>query len=414
MLASFAFLFFFLLCLFFIYSRTRNKVVRFEFSKVLMGFGFKVAMGCLYGYIFQKYYGGDDTWMLHDGSILEYEKLMHNPGQFFADLDPTASFRRNEGFAAGWYYLLSDMEFWTITKPMAIFNMFSRGNYYINVIFFNLITFWGQYLVYKVFAARFPSKHALIFFLTFLFPSFSFWLSGIRPDAWIMVSIGFAIYYFHAWMYDKKIPHLLLCGLGLAGLVVFRSPVLMILLPGLLAWFITEKTGRHAAAVFLTVYAVSIVLFFFSATLSPGANMLTYVVHRQQEFLQLKGNTVYHLNTLQPTAKSFIQTLPQAFVNTFLRPTLWDAKGALQWFEAISTMVIWLLMMLALLGPARQNPPWARSPLIWLCIYFGVFLYLFIGYTVPFPGAIARYKVIPELLLLLAICLGARTDSKKR
>lgn len=413
MLISFAFLFFFILSLFFIYRRTRNKVIGLDFSKVLMGFGFKVLMGCIYGYIFQRFYGGDDTWVLHQGSIMEYEKLMHDPGRFFADLDPTASFRRNPGWAAGWYYLLSDLEFWIITKPLAIFNMFSRGNYYINVIFFNLFTFWGQYLIYKLFAAHFPQRKALIFFLTFLIPSISFWLSGIRPDAWIMVSIGLALYYFYAWLSSKRITHFLLFMAGIAGLIIFRSPVLLILAPGIVAWFIAEKFKRHALPVFAIVYGLSIALFFASAYFSRESNMLTYVVNRQQEFLQLKGNTVYRLNVLEPTPESFIKTLPQAFVNTFLRPTLWDAKGALQWMEAIMTMFTWLLLVVALLGSVVNNPAWIRNPLVWLCIFFGVLLYLFIGYTVPFPGAIARYKVIPQLLLLLAICLRAASNKIK-
>ena len=413
MLISLAFLFFFILSLFFIYTATRNKVIGLDLSKAILGFGFKVLMGCLYGYIFQRYYGGDDTWMLHYGSIQEYEKLMHHPGQFFADLDPTASFRRNEGFAAGWYYFLSDLEFWIITKPLAVFNMFSRGNYYINVIFFNLLTFWGQYLLYKLFAVYFPQRKALIFFLIFLLPSVSFWLSGIRPDAWIMVSIGLTLYYFHAWLYSKRIAQLLLFLAGIAGLIIFRSPLLVLLLPGLLAWLITEKTKRPAGQVFALAYAVSVVLFFLSAYFSPQVNMLTYVVHRQQEFLQLKGNTAYHLNVLSPEPASFFKTLPQAFVNTFLRPTLWEARGPLQWMEAIETLLTWLLMLVALLGPVGLNAVWTRSSLVWLCIFFGVSLYLFIGYTVPFPGAIARYKVIPELLLLLAICMRAISNSRK-
>ena len=118
----------------------------------------------------RRFYGGDDTWMLHYGSIQEYRKLVTQPLQFFADFDLTASFRRNEGLAAGWYFLLSDLEYWIITKPLAIFNIRSRGNYYVNIVFFNLLTFWGQYLVFKVFAVRFPQRRRLLVLLVFLIP----------------------------------------------------------------------------------------------------------------------------------------------------------------------------------------------------------------------------------------------------
>ena len=410
MLASIAFMVFFFFSLIFIYGRVRRKVISLSPLEILLAFGCKVLMGCLYGYVFQRFYGGDDTWILHAGSIDEYNKLMTRPGQFFADFDLTASFRRNEGFAAGWYYLLSDLEFWTITKPLAIFNMYSRGNYYVNVVFFNLLTFWGQYLVFKLFTARFPHHRRLIFLLTFFLPAACFWLSGLRPDAWIMVSMGVALYYFHAWLHGNKTKHLLLFLAGLAGLVILRSPVLLVLIPGLAAWLIAEKTGRKPLPVFLIVYGAAVALVFGSAYLSPNMNMLTYIVHRQQEFLQLKGNTVFELNALEPTAGSFIATLPQAFVNTFLRPYPWEASGALQWMASMETMLI--LVLIAAAFVYGRNQGWTTSPLVWLSIFFGLGLYLFIGYTVPFPGAIVRYKTIPELLFILAISMRMRTHRK--
>lgn len=407
MLASAGFLLFFIFSLFFLYARTRRRVIKLQPSELLMGFGFKVLMGCVYGFIFYKYYGGDDTWVLHHGSIDEYQKLMRRPGQFFADFDLTASFRRNDGFAAGWYFLLSDLEYWIITKPLAIFNMYSRGNYYINIIFFNLLTFGGQYLVYKLFAARFAAHRRLIFFLAFLFPSAAFWLSGIRPDGWIMLAMGVALYYFHAWLLSKRIKHLLLSIAGLTGLIIFRSPVLLILLPGLLAWFIAEKTRLQAWKIFLPVYAVCVLLFFASAYISADANMLTFVVHRQQEFFQLKGNTIFKLNALEPTAASFLQTLPQALMNTFVRPFVWEAKGALQWLSAFETLFTWMVLAAAIIKSGKTNA------LIWLCLCFGICLYIFIGYTVPFPGAIARYKVIPELLMIIACFMIIKSDKEK-
>lgn len=408
MLASISFVVFFFFSLIVIYGRVRNKSLGLTPLEITLAFGAKVLMGCLYGYVFLKFYGGDDTWLLHAGSLGEYDKLMKQPAQFFADFDLTASFRRNEGFAAGWYYLLSDLEFWTITKPLAIFNLYSRGNYYVNVIFFNLLTFWGQYFVFKLFTARFPARRTLIFVLVFFLPSACFWLSGIRPDAWIMVSIGTALYYFHAWLQSRRAKHLLPVLAGLAGLTVFRSPVLLVLLPGLLAWFLAERSGRRPLAVFALVYGGGIIGVLATGYLWPQANMLTYIVHRQQEFFQLKGNTVFALHALEPTPGSFLRTLPQAFANTFLRPFVWEAQGALQWMAAAQTVLIIILLVLA--GVAGRSPRWSGSGLIWLCVFFGLGMYLFIGYTVPFPGAIVRYKVIPELLLTMAVCMRIRIN----
>ncbi|HEX6180558.1 MAG TPA: hypothetical protein VFZ47_04890, partial [Chitinophagaceae bacterium] len=330
----------------------------------------------------------------------------------FADLDLTASFRRNDGFASGWYFLLSDLEYWIITKPLAIFNIFSRGNYYVNAVFFNLLTFWGQYLVYKVFAARFPHKRRLLVLLVFLIPPITFWLSGIRPDAWIMVSIGLTLYYFHAWLLSMKVKHALVCLMGLIGLIIFRSPMLLVLLPGLLAWLIAEKARKPAWLVFAIVYTACLLAFFGSSYVSPQSNVLTYVVHRQEEFFKLKGNTVFQLNSLEPTIGSFVRTFPQAFMNTVLRPFPWEANGLLQWMAALETLFVWVLLVSALLRSDRNT--WKNSSLLWLSILFGLGIYLFIGYTVPFPGAIARYKVIPELLLVLAVFVGRKRYYSKK
>jgi hypothetical protein len=51
-----------------------------------------------------------------------------------------------------------------------------------------------------------------------------------------------------------------------------------------------------------------------------------------------------------------------------------------------------------------------KKPLNLFSLTFGIIFYIFIGYVIPFPGAIVRYKAIPELLLLcvLAICTNWR------
>src|SRR4029079_19794728 len=99
-------------------------------------FCFKVAMGVLYGYVFLHYYGGDDTWMLNRESMAEYNKLIYTPLTFITDFNPVPAFVRNDTFGQGIHYYLADLEFWMITKPLALFNFISRGDYYINSVFF--------------------------------------------------------------------------------------------------------------------------------------------------------------------------------------------------------------------------------------------------------------------------------------
>jgi hypothetical protein len=123
------------------------------------------------------------------------------------------------------------------------------------------------------------------------------------------------------------------------------------------------------------------------------------VVQKQQEFMQLRGSRI-QLDSLHPHLKSFVRVLPQAAKNTYLRPHAFEAKGMLQVIAAIEVILFWALFLLVLVKHDRRWYTNFRQPLNLVFIFFGVSFYLFIGYTIPFPGAIVRYKIIPELLML--------------
>jgi hypothetical protein len=154
------------------------------------------------------------------------------------------------------------------------------------------------------------------------------------------------------------------------------------------------------------VYGVSAVLFFGSLLISSTKNGPAIVAQRQHEYLALKGNTRFALDSLQGDVGSYLRVLPQAANNTFLRPYPWEAAGLLQLVTAAGILFFWLLLVLALV---RKEKPWKiffQNPLFVMLLFLPVCYYLFIGFTVPFPGAIVRYKSIPELMLLSLLVLN--------
>jgi hypothetical protein len=56
--------------------------------------------------------------------------------------------------------------------------------------------------------------------------------------------------------------------------------------------------------------------------------------------------------------------------------------------------------------PAKGKAQILREPLILLMLFYGISQILVIGLIVPFPGAIVRYKAIPELLLVITLGLS--------
>jgi hypothetical protein len=190
--------------------------------------------------------------------------------------------------------------------------------------------------------------------------------------------------------------------------LVLRNALVLLLAPAIISWFIAVRYTRRPLFVFATVYGLSLVLFFCSALLSPPFNLPANVVNRQQQFMALKGNTRFGLDTLSASLPGFVKVFPQAFANSFLRPWIWEAKGILQVMAALETSVFWLLLLLIIARRKKESSATWQQPLVWVLLFSSVTLYLFIGYTVPFPGAIVRYKTIPELFLFVLLLINIR------
>jgi hypothetical protein len=182
-------------------------------------------------------------------------------------------------------------------------------------------------------------------------------------------------------------------------IIIYRKEVLLLLIPALLAWYVSVKFNRKPVAVFLWVFGIGGLLFFATAWVWPQRNLPQIVAERQQSYMKLQG-TRFQLDTLQPTLTSFIKVLPQAVSHTFLRPYIWEAKGALQIMTAAEIIVCWLLVLAAILKKEMHWKKILGKPILLFSLGLGITLYIFIGYAIPFPGAIVRYKAIPELLLL--------------
>jgi hypothetical protein len=393
---------------------TRRGDAGLTMAETLAAFAFKVLMACAYGYLFLHYFGGDDTWKIHNDALGEYRMLLDDPGKFFGELSSTKVWQTANGNTMLAFRLyLADLEYFHMAKPLGLFNLISKGNYYANAVFFSFLTFWGHYWLFKLLVTLFPQKRKALLLLIFFFPPVIFWLSGIRSDGLIFLYLSLLLLHTFKWIHQHRNISLLYVLVGAAGILILRNMVLLLLVPALIGWFITVRFNRKPLPVFAIVYSISILLFFGSAYIPGIPNLPMVIVERQQEFMILKGNTRFQLDPLEPGVLSFMQVLPQAVSNTFLRPFLWEAKGFLQIMAALEIALFWVLVVLAFLRRDRTVPAFSTTSFYWVLLFFSISLYLFIGYIVPFPGAIVRYKVIPELLLMALLLIQIRPLKNK-
>lgn len=408
----FTLLFFLLFSLLTVYL-TRRSVPALAPWEAFLAFGCKALLACVYGYIFIHYYHGDDTWDIHIGSLNECRLLKSDPIQFFLDLLPLNAWRISGGhWGPAMAYYLDKLEWHLMVKPLAIFNLISDGNYYSNAVFFSFLTFWGHFLLFKLALQHFSAKRLLLLAVIFFFPPVVFWLSGIRADGLLFLCFSFFMLHAYRWIHGRHTRSFWWALGGLAGILIFRNILLLIILPALIAWFITVRYDRKPRLVFGAVCAIAVVLFLLSSLLPGRLNLPQMVVNKQEQFRMLEGNTRFALSPIDAHAGSFLRVLPEACLNTFVRPFVWEARGPLQIMAAIEIWCFWLLLILMALG--RKGPlPGQVSAWLWFMFAFSLLYYLFIGYVVPFPGAIVRYKAIPELLLMTTMVLAGDASLPK-
>ncbi|MDP4131393.1 MAG: hypothetical protein Q8918_10780 [Bacteroidota bacterium] len=400
MLTYFLFPFYLIAGTIMLHAIIRRKGIDFTIYHTAMAVLFKVFLGCLYGYIFLHYYGGDDTWGYFLESRAETDLLLNHPLRFIREFLPGLSLQAadNNGWRALVFYVVH-FENWFMVKSLAVLNLLSGKNYYIDVLWFDLITMAGPLLLFKVLVRQFPSRAGMYYLLVFFIPSVVFWCSGIRAEALILLFISIVIYNGKEYAQKPRWKNAAGIVFGLAGFLLFRAQYLVAFLPALLAYMLSVKNKRSTPVYFNTIYLAGLLIFISSLFLPPALQLSRPLIQTQQNFMVLHGNTRYRLDSLQPGPLTLIEILPQALANSALRPYPWEGKGLLQSLSSIENIFLFAGFLFFVISIPKRHK--VADPVFWLFLYYGITLLLGIGYTVPFPGAIVRYRCIPFLFLFI-------------
>ena len=374
-------------------------------SQLIIFFLLKVMVGIFYGWI-GVYYGQlaqmVDTWAYHYQSLLEYQILMNNPSEFFANLV------RNpypEGFSN---FFLTQNSWWNdlkanfFVKLLALFNVLSFGNYYVNLIFYSLLSMFGPVALFRVMNAEFPSNRIPVMLASFLIPSFIYWTSGLHKDGLLFTAFGIVCYHFYFGLRDSNFTwrRILWIILGVIMILVLRNFLILALGPALLAWIISLRLKIAPILTFSLVYVFCIILFFTGKYIHPKLDVPHAVALKQKEFSKLGGGSAVEVTLIEPTPSSFIKNMPQAVSLSFLRPYPSDVRHLLSLAASVEVVTVLSLFLLFL---TFKNPPHPFSPFLLFCVFFSFSMLLMIGYSVNILGAIVRYRslVFPFLLVPL-------------
>ena len=372
-------------------------------AQLVILFLLKVMAGIFYGWI-GIYYGQFaymyDTWAYHYLSVDEYKLLFNNPSEYFFNIFHSGYESKYAGFFSSSYSWWNDLKSNMFIKFLSLVNVFSFGNYYVNVIFYSFITFTGPVAIYRVFSDVFPGKKIHVLLATFLIPSFAYWTSGIHKDGLVFMAVSLIVYHVYFGLKEKKFRLSRIFPLLISFIIIlsFRNFLLIILVPALVAWMLSAKIQKRNAIIYISTYVICGLLFFSLRYIFPGLDFPQAVVDKQNAFKILQGNSGIELPELKPTIGSFLINTPHALSSTTLRPHPGDVKHILSMAAASETAFLLLLFFLFLFW--RTNGVRSTS-FIWFCVFFSFSFLLSIGFTVNFLGAIVRYRsiILPFLLV---------------
>ncbi|MBI2729810.1 MAG: hypothetical protein HYX40_03505 [Sphingobacteriales bacterium] len=263
-----------------------------------------------------------DTWRFFYESRQETDLIFKDPAKYFTDIFYNPYEKGYLRFFSGHHSYWSDLKSNFMVKLVSIFNLFSLKNYYINVIFYSFISFFGPVALYRLFLKIFPDKKNFLIAGCFLIPSFVFWCSGLHKDGLIFNGIAFIMYQLQKITEEegfslKRIVYIILCLLLILPL---RNYITLALIPAIASWLMASKFKNRKWIAYTIIYFLCGVLFFTSRFINPKINLPLSVSMRQSEFVNLKGNSFIETTPLMPGFKSFIRNLPEALNHSLLRP----------------------------------------------------------------------------------------------
>jgi hypothetical protein len=137
----------------------------------------------------------------------------------------------------------------------------------------------------------------------------------------------------------------------------------------------------------------------YADTLISQNNQSSYKILK---ILQPTGSAIT-LKRLMPNYKSIIYLFPEAFVNVFFRPFIFDVENMFSLLACIeNTIIVFLILVLFFI---YKNPNKENFKLILFSILFVFTLYSLVGLTTPVLGAAVRYKVPALPFLMISIFL---------
>lgn len=362
-----------------------------------------------------------------------------------------------------------------IIRINSLIHFFSFNSPYVHALCFSFISYFGLILIYKS-ISHLVLRKELFFYTLVAFPSVAFWGSGISKEAILVLASGVFLFGLFNWKKKPIPYSLLILIGGLllgwnkpyVGLVLMATSLIFILHKidyarknGVLIFGILSIGGfvflcnapseinlvekisykqkdlinvGRGGIFFVTDSSFCAFDFKYFQNFRIGTDSINviketpgeYKLFGQSEFYTFEipsGDKAYEKYLVQPPSNSYfeqkridysslnlITSIPSALSSALIRPFPWDNGSALKHLAFMSNLILIGVFILALIERRRLGIE--EKYKLFYFLYSALFVALIIGWTVPIHGAVVRYKMGVDLLLIISIFILWKRPSK--
>lgn len=380
-----------------IYRLPFVRKTRLANKEIILLIALKIAVALVFAMLVEDNKLAGDYSFNNNLGIQEFEILKTNPTLFLTDFGQNNNQELGELFSA-------EKSFWDdlagniMAKTLAIFNLFTQGNFYLNAVLFSLLGFLASVALYRVGINHGYSKPATLICSFFLISCLGF-TAAIHKDTIVFFAMATSIFQIcrlsNGWK-PKNVVYLLLTMLLLFSM---RNYIVVCFIPAALIYMWSKN--NCLSKVSILVFASLACLVLASQYLSPNKNLSTILTIRQGQYLALsKGGSDLGITPLDNNLSSVFANLPEAIWNVSMSPLQLLSSNPILIFWSVEISIYLLVILFGTyLFITKKYKIEMRLALFYWTISIAAFL--IIGLIVPNAGAITRYRAIFLPIFLL-------------
>ncbi len=377
------------------------------------GLALKLIAGIGLGLLYSYYYTNGDSWVMFNEAIKLSGVAFSSVGRFL-DIYILSDY---SAFPDYTYILQPRAAF--MTKILALMALITNHNYWLSGCYLSMFSFFGFWLaantIYKIFGSKITAVLPTLFF-----PSIVFWSSGVIKESIAIGSLAGVLAILVNIYYKKQVDwlNMLLLIIGLLLLLYLKYYYAAVVIVSFTTIFTIRVILPKTSKIYVEIGTILIVFMAILGIASLShpnfwpSRFLSVMVDNYYQFLE-KSSTenVVMFNNLSATIPSFLFYSPKALFAGLFYP-LWMKSFHI--IKLASVIENWLLLISFIYALRWFKLPKLRDDrfLLWGMLLFVLTSAIFITFSTPNLGTLARFK-IGYLLVFITLVTGVITNRIK-